>query len=107
MFLYLQTTSVRKTSGSLSLVQLRAKKTNKKIAHDTLVEEVPTSNKDLVEAASKVQVSKKEPVKMTHVSNQEKIPNAAVSDETVKRFSICYMEAQNQGDDVRFLRVAY
>ena len=85
------------------MVQLRAKKTNKKIAHDTLIEEVPTtSNKDLVEAASKVQVSKKEPVKMTHVSNQEKIPNAAISDETVKRFSICYMEAQNQGDDVRF-----
>jgi len=95
-----ENTSVRKTSGSLSLVQLRAKKTNKKIAHDTLIEEVPTtSNKDLVEAASKVQVSKKEPVKMTHVSNQEKIPNAAISDETVKRFSICYMEAQNQGDD--------
>ena len=83
------------SSSSMSLVKLRAKKANKQVAKL----EVPVpSTKELVEAASKIQVSKKEPVKTPNGANPES--SAPSAEEAVKRFSICYMEAQNQGDNV-------
>jgi hypothetical protein len=57
------------------------------------------SNKDLVEAAAKVKVSKKDPVKPSgNAPVTEKNGSAASSTETkpdaTKRFSVCYMDIE-------------
>lgn len=72
---------------------------NKKALQEGLV---ASSNKDLVEAASKIQVTKKEPVKPGHVPFQERIPTSPPPEEAAKQFSICYLEKlqSEPGSDV-------
>ena len=55
-----------------------------------------------MEAASKVQISKKEPVKTQNPERNANSSVVAAGEDVTKRFSICYMEAQNQeGNNVR------
>ena len=61
--------------------------------------------KELVESASKITVTRKEPVKPAHIPHpQESLPNSPPPEEAAKQFNICYLEQQNRsqpGSDVR------
>lgn len=90
-------------SSSGVILQFRANRqlvqANKKALQEGLV---ASSNKDLVEAASKIQVTKKEPVKPGHVPFQERIPTSPPPEEAAKQFSTCYLEKlqSEPGSDV-------
>ena len=55
------------------------------------------SNKELVQAASKIQVTKKPEIKPGHVSFQERIPTSPTHEEQAAMvFSVSYLEQQAQ-----------
>ena len=87
------------------MVKLRAKKANKKLSVSN-EGPAPPSAKDLVEAAKTLpRVSKKQPVKTGNDEKQDRISSNGGAEEAVKRFSICYMEAQKQeGSNVSNIR---
>merc|ERR1719468_556 len=66
-----------------------------------------SSNKDLIQAASKIQVTRKDPVKAAAVPTSERIPTSPTPEEqAAKVFSVSYLEQQqrNGGESVSCFR---
>ena len=90
--------------NSISSIQYRANRqlvqANRKASKDAV------SNKELVAAASKIQVSRKDPVKPSPVPNHERIPTSPTPEEQASKVpSVCYLEQQQkaEGSNVSFL----
>ena len=92
---------VKKSSSGL--IQYRANRRVVQANRQALKEESVASNKMLVEAANKIQVTRHDPVKPSKVSVQEVIPSSPPPEElAAKVFSISYLEQQQQnGGQVR------
>ena len=83
--------------NSISSIQYRANRqlvqANRKASKDAV------SNKELVAAASKIQVSRKDPVKPSPVPNHERIPTSPTPEEQASKVpSVCYLEQQQKAE---------
>ena len=91
---------VKKSSSGL--IQYRA---NRRLVQANRQSQVNgASNKELVEAASKIQVTRHDPVQPSHVPFQEMIPSSPPPEELAAKvlMSGCYLEKQQQnGSQVR------
>jgi hypothetical protein len=82
-------------SGSTGVVAYKANRQLIQASKKAVLEgQVTSSNKELVVAASKIQVTRKETVKPGHVPFQERIPTLPPAEEAAKQFNICYLEQQ-------------
>ena len=80
--------------NSVSSIQYRANRelvrANRKASKDAV------SNKEIVAAASRIQVSRKETVKP---SNNERIPTSPTAEEQMSKvLSVCYLEQQQRAE---------
>ena len=83
--------------NSVSSIQYRANRelvrANRKASKDAV------SNKEIVAAASKIQVSRKETVKPSVSGNHERIPTSPTPEEQMSKvLSVCYLEQQQRAE---------
>merc|ERR1711963_571091 len=83
--------------NSVSSIQYRANRelvrANRKASKDAV------SNKEIVAAASKIQVSRKDPVKPSPIPNHERIPTSPTPEEQASKvISVCNLEQQQRAE---------
>ena len=91
-----------KKSSQLSSIQIRANRANRKASQDN-GGSLPVgilSNKEIVAAASKIQVSRKDPVKPSPGQpHHERIPTSPTPEEQIAKLAtVCYLEQQQKAE---------
>ena len=88
---------VKKASNPSGLLHFRANRKLVQANRQASIEGQVQSNKELAQAASKIQVTKKPEVQPGHVSFQERIPTSPTHEEQAAMvFNVSYLEQQQK-----------